>query len=211
MGSGPDSGGRVKARSRDGSGNDIVDHGAVLRTDTNGDFANALIAQLPALRRYAAALAGSVALGDDLVQDCIERALRQADRLRDRDRLSSWLRAIVRNLYMDELRRKRKRGIEQEVTGFDNDPALSIAISDHTPSHEFTAAMNALSAEHREILLLVGLEGMNYRELAETLGIPQGTVMSRLARARARLREALEKGTNRACAASLEAKGKLSP
>jgi RNA polymerase sigma-70 factor (ECF subfamily) len=183
----------------------------VLKTGTQKEFAGALIAQLPALRRYAAALSGSLANGDDLVQDCIERALKQSDRLRDKQKLGGWLRSILHNLYIDELRRKRSRGIEEDITDLADDFAISVPPSDRAPFHEFTAAMATLSAEHREILLLVGLDGMNYREIAEALHIPMGTVMSRLARARERLRNALESGTERETAniASLDARRKM--
>ncbi len=64
----------------------------------NREFADALVTHLPALRRYAVSLAGNVALADDLVQDCIERALRQADQLRELPRIAGWLRRIVHNL-----------------------------------------------------------------------------------------------------------------
>jgi RNA polymerase sigma-70 factor (ECF subfamily) len=169
----------------------------VLRRDTQGEFNRALIAQLPGLRRYAAALSGSIAAGDDLVQDCLERALRQSERLRDAQKLAPWLRSILHNLYIDELRRKRSRGIEEDITDLADNFAISVPPADGPALHEFTAAMNSLSGEHRQILLLVGLEGMNYRQIADELHIPMGTVMSRLARARERLRNALEKGTER--------------
>jgi RNA polymerase sigma-70 factor (ECF subfamily) len=169
--------------------------GNVLRSGTGGgDFADALIAQLPALRRYAAALSGSMSIGDDLVQDCLERALRQSDRLREQEKIGGWLRSILHNLYIDELRRKRHRGIEEDITEMADNFAISVPPADRAPYYEFTAAMKSLTAEHRQILLLVGLEGMNYKEIAENLTIPIGTVMSRLARARERLRQALEHG-----------------
>jgi RNA polymerase sigma-70 factor (ECF subfamily) len=170
----------------------------VLSRDTQGEFNSALIAQLPGLRRYAAALAGSVAAGDDLVQDCLERALRQASRLREAQKLAPWLRSILHNLFIDELRRKRSRGIEEDITEMADEFAISVSPVERAPLHEFTAAMDSMSPEHRQILLLVGLEGMNYRQIADELHIPMGTVMSRLARARERLRNALENGTERA-------------
>lgn len=74
------------------------------------------MAQLPALRRYAIALVGNSALADDLVQDCIERALRQSAQLREMPRLSGWLKRILHNLYIDEIRRRRSRGKEQDIT-----------------------------------------------------------------------------------------------
>ena len=86
------------------------------------------------MRRYAAALSGSLVAGDDLVQDCIERALRQADRLRDPQRLAAWLRSILHNLYIDELRRKRTRGIEEDITELADNVAISVAPADSEPS-----------------------------------------------------------------------------
>jgi RNA polymerase sigma-70 factor (ECF subfamily) len=160
--------------------------------DARKRFGQALIAQLPTLRRYAVALAGSTSAADDLVQDCIERALRQSAQLRDPTRLAPWLRTIVFNLHVDELRRRRGRGIEEDVSELSDELSLSAPPSDHAGISAFVRAMDSLSAEHRQILLLVGLNGMNYREIARELEIPLGTVMSRLARARDRLRGALE-------------------
>jgi RNA polymerase sigma-70 factor (ECF subfamily) len=155
-------------------------------------FGKALIAQLPALRRYARALVGNSALADDLVQDCIERALRQSEALRDFQRLASWLRSILHNLYIDEMRRSRTRGHEEEVGALADDPALSTPAPDGVTAIDFARALGSLSVEHRQVLLLVGLENRNYRDVADELGIPIGTVMSRLARGRERLRSALE-------------------
>ena len=159
-------------------------------------FATSLIAYLPRLRRYATALAGSVSVADDLVQDCVERALKRADTLNDPQRMAGWLRSILLHLYMDMVRLQRSRGTGIELTQVDNDLALSVPPSDRGATIDFIRALNGLSAEHRQILLLVGLEGLNYREIAEELGVPMGTVMSRLARARERLRNALDKEQN---------------
>ena len=156
-------------------------------------FGAALLAELPRLRRYAAALTGSFSAADDLVQDSIERALNRADTLQDTQRMGAWLRTILYNLHTDELRRRRRRGIGVEISEMDNDLALSSAPANSGVSKDFMNALHSLTAEHRQILLLVGLEGMDYREIATELGVPIGTVMSRLARARERLRSALEK------------------
>jgi RNA polymerase sigma-70 factor (ECF subfamily) len=155
-------------------------------------FADALMAQLPALRRYAIALVGNSALADDLVQDCIERALRQSAQLREMPRLSGWLKRILHNLYIDEIRRRRSRGKEQDITELMDHVELSAAPSESGAIREFMRAVNLLSVEHRQILLLVSVEELNYREIAEELSIPIGTVMSRLARARERLRSVME-------------------
>ena len=159
-------------------------------------FVQALVAHLPNLRRYATALAGNAALADDLVQDCIERALLQSGQLRDLALLPAWSRRILHNIYLDEIRRRRRRGQQQDVMDLADTVELSIPAVDPTAARDFVKAMGNLSLEHREILLLVGLEELSYREIAEELKIPIGTVMSRLARARERLREVLEAGTN---------------
>ncbi len=165
--------------------------------DARRQFGDALIGQLPGLRRYARALVGNAAHADDLVQDCIERALRQADRLREQQRMAGWLRSILHNLYIDELRRKRSRGHEQDIADHVDDCAVSTPPADRGAVIDFTRAMDTLSLEHRQVLLLVGIEDMNYREIATELDIPIGTVMSRLARARERLRSALDGEGNR--------------
>lgn len=158
-------------------------------------FSQALIGQLPALQRYAIALAGNAALADDLVQDTIERALRQSGQLREQERLSGWLRRILYNLYIDEIRRKRSRGKQEDITDLGDNAELSTPASDKGEIRAFVRAVNQLSAEHRQILLLVGLQELSYREIAEELDIPIGTVMSRLARARERLRQVMETGS----------------
>ena len=158
------------------------------------EFVTAMVAQLPALRRYAVALVGNVAFADDLVQDSIERALRQSAQLRDLGRLPGWMRRILHNLYIDEIRRNKGKGKEQDIAKLADHPELSIPAADGGGPRDFLRAMNALSVEHRQILLLVGLDDLDYREIAEELGVPIGTVMSRLARARERLRNLMQDG-----------------
>jgi RNA polymerase sigma-70 factor, ECF subfamily len=171
--------------------------GAKVSGEADEPIEKALIAHLPGLRRYATALTGSASAADDLVQDCIERALRRWATLQDRQRLAAWLRSILHNLYLDEKRRGRSRGIGVDLTEMDNDLALSALPEDRTVATDLMRAMSRLSAEHRQILLLVGLEGLSYREIADELAIEIGTVMSRLARARDRLRQIMEEGENR--------------
>jgi len=159
--------------------------------DAQKAFEDALVAQLPALRRFAAALSGSLPMADDLVQECIERALRKSGQLRELHRLGAWLRTIMHNIFVNELRRRRHQPT-QDIEELSNE--LSSNERDPTMTRDFVRAMNGLSAEHREILLLAGLEGLSYREIAAALDLPIGTVMSRLARARGRLRESLDGG-----------------
>jgi len=155
-------------------------------------FAARLIADLPALRRYATALCGNRDVADDLVQDAIERAMSRAPGSPEPERLGPWLRSVVHNLFVDELRRRRRRGVRVDVATMENDLALSTAPADRLASSDVGKAMASLSIEHRQVLVLAGVEGLSYQEIAQELSVPLGTVMSRLARARAALRTALE-------------------
>lgn len=159
-------------------------------------FVKAMMEQLPALRRYATALTGSATTADDLVQDGIERALRHSNQLRDLSFLAAWLRRILHNLYIDELRRRRSQGIQQDIEKLVDDLELSDPSPEPGHMRDFLRAINALSSDHRQILLLAGLEELSYREIAAELDLPIGTVMSRLARARERLRELMEQGAS---------------
>jgi RNA polymerase sigma-70 factor (ECF subfamily) len=138
------------------------------------------------------ALAGNAALADDLVQDCIERALEQKSQLREQLKMAAWLRRILYHLYIDEIRRGKRRGREQDVTELADRLEMSAPPADNSAMREFLRAVNRLNIEHRQILLLVSVEELSYREIADELDIPVGTVMSRLARARERLRELMQ-------------------
>ncbi len=177
--------------------------------DHRDPFAAALIAQLPRLRRYATALVGNAAAADDLVQDCIERALRRSATLQDPRRISAWLRSILHNLHIDELRRRRDLANGIDISEMEN--VLSIAPEDRGASIDFLRAFQGLSTEHKQILLLAGIEGLNYREIGEELGIPIGTVMSRLARGRERLRSAVEREASFSPAAQPESVKRVKP
>ncbi len=131
-------------------------------------------------------------MADDLLQDCVERALRRRTSLQDPQYLYGWLRSILHNLHLDDLRQKRSRGIPADVDDLTNTIALSVPPVDRGETRDFLRAMNSLSLDHRQILLLVGLEGLSYREIAAELNVPIGTVMSRLARAREQLRARIE-------------------
>ncbi|HKD47994.1 MAG TPA: RNA polymerase sigma factor, partial [Rhizomicrobium sp.] len=155
-------------------------------------FSEALVANLPALRRYALTLAGNAAVADDLVQDSIEHALRQSSQLRELPRIGGWLRRILHNLYIDQVRRGRRKDREYDLNELSDHPELSVPAPDRDAVRDVSKAMSQLSVEHREILLLVCVEELKYREIAEELGIPQGTVMSRLARARDHLRSIMQ-------------------
>jgi RNA polymerase sigma-70 factor (ECF subfamily) len=163
-----------------------------MKVQSGPAFSRSLIAHLPALRRYATALTGNAALADDLVQDCIERALQRAATLQQPERLGAWLRSIVHNLYVDELRRRRVRGINVDMADVADDVALITPAGQDSGLDDVARAMSNLSVEHRQILVLAGVEELTYREIADELAMPIGTVMSRLARARMALRARLD-------------------
>lgn len=149
-----------------------------------------MVGHLPALRRYALGLTRDRHAADDLVQDCIERALRGLDTFVDERMLAPWLRTILFNTFIIGCRRVRRQGAIVEA-GLDElvDPA---AMPDgRLEANEVLQATAALTPQHRQVLLLVVVQGLSYKEVAEELGLPIGTVMSRIARAREQLRDAL--------------------
>jgi RNA polymerase sigma-70 factor (ECF subfamily) len=164
------------------------------RADGAAGLRAALLAELPRLRRYALALVGDVTMADDLLQDCVERALRNEASLSDPKALYGWLRSILHNLFIDQLRQRRGQPVPVDIEELSNALVLSAPAADRGIVLDLARAMAALSVDHRQILLLAGLEGLSYREMAATLDIPIGTVMSRLVRARDQLRRLLEAG-----------------
>ncbi|AZQ68692.1 RNA polymerase sigma factor [Silicimonas algicola] len=156
-------------------------------------FERDLIAALPALRRYALSLCRKSDIADDLVQTCVERALAARVRYDPGERLDPWLFRILRNAWLDMTRRMVTRGTEIDVT---ETPEAAIQDGARVTEavlflHETERAMAALPDDQREVLHLVCFEELSYAETAEVLGIPKGTVMSRLARARIALAERL--------------------
>ena len=150
----------------------------------------AVAAEIPRLRRYARALAGDDGEADDLIQDTLERALARLDQWRDGDSPRKWLFSILHNLHVDGLRRKSRR---PPHVGLDNvGVEQSAPAADGASGRDLDRALQLLSGEQRRVVLLVGLEGLSYAETAEMLEIPVGTVMSRLARGRDRLRSLMD-------------------
>jgi RNA polymerase sigma-70 factor (ECF subfamily) len=143
---------------------------------------------VPALRRYARALTRDADHADDLVQDCIERAIRKQGLWQPTGPLKGWLFRILLNLYRNELRTSRRRGEHVPVETLLVEPAVAPAQPGRIALAEMAKAIDTLAAEQREALLLVVLEGMSYAEAAGVIGVPMGTLMSRLGRARAALR-----------------------
>lgn len=150
-----------------------------------------LTEHIQALRRYANVLVGSHADADDLVQEALKRALIYLDGNRRIDNLRAYLFTILHNVRNDALRKQARSGAQVPVedAGLISNAALQ---PDRIACSEVLQAIQRLSEEHRQVLLLAGVEGMSYRETAAILDLPIGTVMSRLSRARTALREALD-------------------
>lgn len=152
-----------------------------------GDFLGEIEAAVPALRRYARALTRDIDRADDLVQDCLERALVKRGLFRPLGPVRAWLFAMLVNLHRNSLRGAKRRG---EAVDLDAVPEPSVPPPQpgHLALVELDRAIGTLPLEQKEALLLVTLEGLSYAEAARILEIPVGTLMSRLGRARATLR-----------------------
>lgn len=147
-----------------------------------------LIEHLPRLRRYARALTGDVNRADDLVQDTLERALAKLDLWQPGSDLRAWLFTLMHNLFVNQIRIKRPQETVMEEA---LDEPVSGGQMEALAARDIHAALARLPEEQREVLLLVGLEQFGYAEAAQVLGVPTGTVMSRLSRARERMRQML--------------------
>ncbi|ALG89697.1 MULTISPECIES: sigma-70 family RNA polymerase sigma factor [Actibacterium] len=143
-------------------------------------------AAIPALRRYAHGLIGDRDAADDLVQDCLERAVAKRHHWRRDGPARAWMFRILLNCHRDNLRRRPRHLTAVEDLAVE--PALPGDQEAHLALTEVQAAIAALPHDQREALLLVALDGMSFDEAAATLGIPKGTLMSRLGRAREKLR-----------------------
>ncbi|OFZ72140.1 MAG: RNA polymerase subunit sigma-24 [Betaproteobacteria bacterium RBG_16_64_9] len=149
-----------------------------------------IVEHIPRLRRYARALAGDRYSADDLVQDTLERAWNKYHLWRPGSDLRAWLFAIMHNVFVNQMR-SRRLDLEQ-VMEEPPSPQVRATQPDALELADLERALSRLSLEHREVLLLVAVEQMKYEEVSRALGIPVGTVMSRLSRARERLRQHIE-------------------
>jgi RNA polymerase sigma-70 factor, ECF subfamily len=146
---------------------------------------------IPRLRRYARALTGERSAADDLVQDTLERAWTKLHLWRSGSDLRAWLFTIMHNVHVNQV---RSRASAATLPLDDDMPEAPVRATqaDMLEVRDIDSALGRLPVEQREVLLLVALEHMSYQQSADTLGIPIGTVMSRLARGRERLRIMLE-------------------
>ena len=156
-----------------------------------------LVASLPRLRRYARVLTGDAHRADDLVQDTLARAWDKRRLWRVGSDLRAWLFTIMHNVHVNQLALRRRERMHVSLDGDDAPVAeaqLSIraAQSDRVEVNEVVAQIGRLPAEQREVLFLAAVEELRYDEIARRLSIPVGTVMSRLSRARERLRRMMQ-------------------
>lgn len=151
---------------------------------------SALREQLPALPRYARWLARDTHAADDLVQSALERAITRWDTRRDEEALRPWLFAIVYRRFIDGQRRSKRYAGLLSVLGVATEPQPSA--EREAVARSTLEALACLPVEQRSLLVWVSVEGLSYREVADILGVPIGTVMSRLSRARAALRRISE-------------------
>ncbi len=151
------------------------------------------VQHIPRLRRYARALTGDRGRADDLVQDTLERALVKFHLWQPGSDLRAWMFTIMHNVYVNQVR----ASAAAVNIALDDDtalPTMRATQSDRLEVRDLQVALLRVPEEQREVLLLVGVEQMTYEEAAGVLGIPIGTVMSRLSRARERLRALLAGG-----------------
>jgi RNA polymerase sigma factor (sigma-70 family) len=157
-------------------------------------FERELLSLLPRLRRLARALARDALDADDLVQAAIERALKAREQWAAGTRLDWWTMRIMRNCWIDETRSRARRARtfvpEEEGAAVASDAHREIEA--HAEMRDVDRAMNRLPAEQREVIALVLIDGLAYREAAELLDIPIGTLTSRLTRGRQALAQMLE-------------------
>jgi RNA polymerase sigma-70 factor (ECF subfamily) len=165
------------------------------RDPVSARFGDQLIAVLPRLRRFARGLSGSVADADDLVQAACERALARQHQFQEGTRFDSWMFRIVQTIWIDQIRsrdvRKEDGDIAEDRLGSD-EPVRRIEA--RLALAEVRRALDRLPPDQRAALLLVTVEGLSYKEAAEVVQVPVGTIMSRLSRARIALQLQLEAG-----------------
>lgn len=150
-----------------------------------------IVACIPSLRRYARGLTADRDRADDLVQDTLERAWGRFSMWQKRGEIRTWMFGIMHNAFVDRTRSQHAR---PEDSAGDQVPEVPERASqtDRLEVRDLDRLLQRLSPEQREVLLLVAVEELSYQEVARAIGVPVGTVMSRLSRARERLRAELE-------------------
>lgn len=152
----------------------------------------ALISNIVGLRRYSRALLGSPIDAEDLVQETLVRALAKIKPWTQIADLRSYLFTILHNLYVDQYRKRRNAPAMVDLDNVVQHPSIPANQDRRLEIRDLERGLKELSPEQREVVLLVALEGLSYAQVAEVAGIPIGTVMSRLSRARGHLRDFMQ-------------------
>jgi RNA polymerase sigma-70 factor (ECF subfamily) len=148
-----------------------------------------LESEIPMLRRYARSLSRNADQADDLVQECLLRAIARIDSWQPGTNLKAWLIVILRNIFLNECRKAKRERISLEELGSGEIPQVPAKQDARLMLAELENAFMSLSADHRDVLTLVAINGMTYEQSAKILGVTMGTIKSRLFRARTRLSE----------------------
>lgn len=153
---------------------------------------------IPSLRRYARSLMRDQSAADDLVQDCLERVISRWQQRRSDGNARTWVFTILHNLAINRLKQTARRGPHVTVDDVDETAFATAPAQENRLHHQaIVEALFELPEDQRSVLLLVSVEDLSYAETASVLDIPIGTVMSRLSRARHRLAQILEEGSDR--------------
>jgi RNA polymerase sigma-70 factor, ECF subfamily len=165
-----------------------------------GDFGKELEEEIPRLRRYARSLVRDAARADDLVQDCLLRAIRKRHLFQPGTDLRAWLFTIMHHQHVNDVRRGVREGVNIPVEDVASVLSVPSTQDSRLALRDFDRVMSQLPEEQRQVLLLAGLEGFPYDDIASILEVPVGTVRSRLSRAREALRHMLGREQPRAAA-----------
>jgi RNA polymerase sigma-70 factor, ECF subfamily len=188
---------QTRALAADAVGRPVVgcrSDGAAMREKTS-----LIEAHIPGLRRFASALLRGDRQGaDDLVQDCLERAVSRWHLRRAEGDVRGWLYTILYNRFLTEKRRRRRRGVPDTVfeVGGAEMPGVDGGQDWALEHRDLLRAFAALPEEQRSVVLLIGVEDLSYEQAARVLGVPIGTIMSRLSRGRERLRHYMSGDAN---------------
>lgn len=165
-----------------------------------------MVALLPRLRRFARGLAGTRDAGDDLLQQACEKALARLDQFEEGTRLDRWMFQIVKTTHIDRMRQSNRRRSadfsDEALSRIPFDARIEQQTAARQELGRVREAVGDLPEEQREVLMLVVADGMSYQEASETLGVPQGTIMSRLARARRKLARAIATAPDQHCSSA---------
>jgi RNA polymerase sigma-70 factor, ECF subfamily len=148
------------------------------------DLSERITQEIPRLRRYARALTRDLTAADDLVQDCLTRGIAKAHLWQEGTDLRAWLFTILHNQYVNTVRRSVREGTAVEVSDAEPSMVAQAVQLSRLELRDLERALAKLPEEQRQVLLLVGMEGMSYDEVAEIVGVPVGTIRSRLSRGR---------------------------